>query len=114
MSEDNVVVDEFPDEANLVANWQYRISLLEHQVGILQGRAPKSKIRRTFWLLLNSFLIITPIIGGIVAIFGEDPWKTPVVAAMFGIVVGKTLVDFFLKIGQGPRPHRSILMKDHR
>ena len=22
--------------------------------------------------------------------------------------------DFFSKIGQGPRPHRSILMKDHR
>ena len=114
MSKDNLVVDELPDEANLVANWEYRISLLEHEVGILQGRVPKSKIRRSFWLFINSSLIIAPIIGGIIAIFGEDPRKTPVVAAAFGIVVGKTLVDFFSKIGQGPRPHRSILMKDHR
>ena len=27
MSKDNLVVDELPDEANLVANWEYRISV---------------------------------------------------------------------------------------
>ena len=114
MSKDNLVVDELPDEAHLAANWEYRISLLEHDVAVLQGRVPKSNIRRTFWLLFNGWLIATPIVGGTAAIYGEDPWKTPIVAAAFGIVVGKILVDFFSKIHQGPRPHRSILLKDHR
>ena len=71
MSKDNVVVDELPDEANLVANWEYRISLLEHDVSVLQGRVPKSKIRRTFWLLSTGLLIATPIVGGTAAIYGR-------------------------------------------
>ena len=54
MSKDNVMVDELPDQVSLVANWETRISLLEHDVSVLQGRVPKSKIRGTFWLLFSS------------------------------------------------------------
>ena len=114
MSKDNVLVDELPDQASLMANWETRINLLEHEVALLQGRVPKSKIRRTCWFFLNGFLIVTPIIGGAAAILVEDPWKTPVVVAIFLFVASKTLSDFFSKISRGPRPHRSILMKDHR
>ena len=114
MSKDDLLADEVSDQASLMANWETRISLLEHDVSVLQGKVPKSKIRRAFWLFFNGFLIATPIVGGYAAIYGEDPWKTTVVAGAFGIIVGKTLVDFFSKIAQGPRPHLSILLKDHR
>ena len=114
MSKDDLLVDELPDPSSLMANWETRIRLLEHEVGVLQGRVPKSKIRRMFWFFFNGSLVIIPLLGGAVAIYAEDPWKTPAVAAAFGILVGKTLTDFFSKISQGPRPHRSILMKDHR
>ena len=114
MSKEDILVDELPDQPNLFANWEHRISLLEHEVGLLQGRVPKSKVRRVFWLLFNGFYMATPIIGGYAALYGEDPWKTTIVAGAFGIIVGRTLVEFSTKIGQGPRPHRSILMKDHR
>ena len=114
MSKDDLLVDEIPDQGNLATNWEYRISLLEHDVSVLQSKVPKGKIRRAFWLLFNSFLIATPVIGGYTAIFGEDPWKTTVVSGAFGIIVGKTLVEFFTRISQGPAPHWSILLKDHR
>ena len=114
MSKDDLLADEVSDQASLMANWETRISLLEHDVSVLQGKVPKSKIRRAFWLFFNGFLIATPIVGGCAAIYGEDPWKTTVVAGAFGIIVGKTLVDFFSKIAQGPRLHLSILLKDHR
>ena len=80
MSKEDLLVDEIPDQGSLTANWEYRISLLEHDVSVLQGRVPKSLIRRVFWLLFNGFQIATPIVGGYAAIFGEDPWKTTVVA----------------------------------
>ena len=114
MSKDDLLVDEAPDQASLAANWEYRISLLEHDVSVLQGKVPKGMIRRVFWLLFSGFLIATPIIGGYTAIFGEEPWKTTVVAGAFGIIVGKTVVEFFTRISQGPKPHRSILLQDHR
>ena len=114
MNKDDLLADEIPDQASLAANWEYRISMLEHDVSVLQGRVPKSKIRRAFGLLFNGSLVATPIVGGLAAIYGEDPWKTTVVAGAFGIIVGKTLVEFFNRISQGPRPHRSILLKDHR
>ena len=114
MSKDDLLADELPDQASLAANWEYRISLLEHDVSVLQGKVPNGKIRRAFWLLFNGFLIATPIVGGYAAIYGEDPWKTTVVAGAFAIIVGRTLTEFFSRIGQGPRPHRSILLKDHR
>ena len=114
MSKDSVPVDEPPDGASLVSNWEYRISMLEHEMGIQQGRMPKNKIRRMFWFIYNGLFITVPIIGGAAAIYGEDPWKTTVVAAAFAFLVGKTLVDFSSKVSQGPRPHRSILVKDHR
>ena len=40
--------------------------------------------------------------------------KTTVVAGAFGIFVGTTLVNFFSKIAQGPRPHLSIWLKDQQ
>ena len=58
-------------KASLAANWEYRISLLEHDVSVLQGKVPKGKIRRAFWLLFNGFLIATPIVGGYAAIYGR-------------------------------------------
>ena len=33
MSKDNVLVDELPDQASLMANWETRISLLEARSG---------------------------------------------------------------------------------
>ena len=114
MSKDDLLADEIPDQASLAANWEYRISLLEHDVSVLQGKVPKGKIRGAFWLLFKGFLVATPIVGGYAAIYGEDPWKTTVVAGAFAIIVGKNLVDFFSRIGEGPRPHQSILLKDHR
>ena len=114
MGKNDVLVDELPDPASLMANWENRISLLEHEVGMLQGRVPKSKMRRMFWFFYYGFLTATPIIGGAAAIFGEDPWKTPVVVAIFLLVANKSLTDFFSKIGQGPRSHRSIVLEDHR
>ena len=80
MSKDDLLADEVSDQASLMANWETRISLLEHDVSVLQGKVPKSKIRRAFWLFFNGFLIATPIVGGCAAIYGEDPWKTTVVA----------------------------------
>ncbi len=73
MSKDDILVDEIPDQGSLTANWEYRISLLEHDVSLLQVRVPKSKIRRAFWLLFNGCLVATPIVGGYAAIYGEDP-----------------------------------------
>ena len=71
MSKDNLVVDELPDEANLAANWEYRISLLEHNVAVLQGRVPKSKIRV---LALNQRIVDCHAYRrGTAAIYGEDP-----------------------------------------
>ena len=46
MSKDDLPADEVPDKASLMANWETRISLLEHDVSVLQGKVPKSKIRR--------------------------------------------------------------------
>ena len=114
MSKTDLLVDEIPNQATLMANWETRIGLLEHDIAVLQGRVPKSKIRRTFWLLINGILIAIPIVGGYFAIYGEDPWKTTVVAGAFAALVGKTLTEFFSRIGQGPRPRQSILLKDHR
>lgn len=114
MNKDDLLADEIPDQGSLATNWEYRISMLDHDVSVLRGTVPKGKIRRVFWLLFNGSLVATPIVGGYAAIYGEDPWKTTVVAGAFGIIVGKTLVEFFTKISQGPRPHRSILLKDQR
>ena len=114
MNKNNLLADELPDQASLMANWEDRISLLEHNVAVLQGRMPKNKVRRAFWFLYNGFLTVTPIIGGATAIFVEDPWKTPVILIVFLLMTNKSIRDFLGRIDQGPRPHRSIIMKDHR
>ena len=114
MSKDNLVVDELPDPGSLMANWEDRIRMLEHEMSIQQGRMPKSKFRRVFWLIYNWFYMSAPIIGGVAAIFGEDPWKTTVILLVFLFMAQKSITDFSSKIAQGPRPHRSLLMKDHR
>ena len=114
MSRDSVLVDELPDGTSLASNWEYRISMLEHEMGTQQGRMPKSNIRRAFWFFYDGLYILAPIIGGATAILGEDPWKTPVILMVFLLMASKSITVFLAKIGQGPRPHRSILMKDHR
>ena len=97
-----------------MANWEDRISLLEYEMGIQQGRMPKSKFRRAFWFIYHWLYITAPIIGGAAAIFGEDPWKNSVILMVFLLMAQKLINDFAAKIAQGPKPHRSILMKDHR
>ena len=43
MGKDDVLVDELPDPASLVANWENRISLLEHEVGMLPGQGAQEQ-----------------------------------------------------------------------
>ena len=114
MSKDNLLAEEPPDQASLIANWEDRIRILEHDVAVLQDRMPKSKKRRVFWFLKTGFLIALPIIGGVTAFFVEEPWKTPVLIIIFLLLTGKSIQDFGAKIDLGPRLHRSILFKDHR
>ena len=106
--------NEIPGLADLLVNYEDRLNQLEYQVDILQKRPPKSRIRRVFWWIYSVSWLVVPIIGGIASIFGEEPWKDLVVIGAFGCFIGKTITDFALTVSQGPRPHRSMLMDDHR
>ena len=100
--------------SELMVNHEDRLNQLEHQVGILQNRMPKSKTRRVFWLVSSTLWLVAPIIGGLVAFFGEDPWKGPIVTGAFGILIGRAISNFAITISQSPLPHRSLLVDDHR
>lgn len=106
--------DNLPNFPSLLVNHEDRLNLLEHQVGLLQKRMPKSKPRRVFLLLISMFLIAVPIVGAAASTFIEDRWKAMVVVAAFGILIGRTISEFYMRILQGPRPHQSLLLKDHR
>ena len=103
-----------PDIATILVTHEDRLNQLEYEVGVLQGRMPKSKLRRVFWWMRSTLLLAVPIVGGVAALFVDDPWKQPIVVAAFGFVIGKTVTDFARFVSQGPRPHRSVLMEDHR
>ena len=109
-----MVHNEIPGPADLLVNHEDRLNQLEYQVGMLQKRPPKSRIRRVFWGIDSALWLVVPIIGGVVSIFGEGPWKDPVVIGAFGYVIGKTVTDFARMLSQGPRPHKSLLIDDHR
>ena len=100
--------------ATLLVNHEDRLNQIEHQVGKLQGRMPMSKIRRLIWWPYTATFLMAPVIGGWVALFGQEPWKDEVVIAAFLILSGKTFSDFIGRSIQGSRPHRSLIMKDHR
>ena len=106
--------NEIPELGDLLANHEDRLNQLEYQVGILQNRPPKSRLRRVFWSMSHALWLIVPIVGGVVSLFGEEPWKDPLVAGAFGCIIGKTVTDFARMVSQGPRPHRSLLLKDNR
>ena len=109
-----MVEDNLPDHANVSANHEHRILLLEHDVAVLQGRVPKSKTRRVFWFLIHFLVVAVPIVGGTAALFGKDPWRDPIVFGAFGVLVGRSLTDLFLRVAQGTYPHRSLLLNDYR
>ena len=75
---------------------------------------PMSKWRRAFWWYRNLFALSVPIVGGVAAYFVDAPWGTPVVIGAFGFIIGTSTVQFFQRVDLGPRPHKSILMDDHR
>ena len=61
--------DNLPNFPSLLVNHEDRLNLLEHQVGLLQKRMPKSKPRRVFLLLISMFLIAVPIVGAAASTF---------------------------------------------
>ena len=103
-----------PTLRELVANHENRLTHLEHEVGLLQKRMPKGKLRRAFWWVLSTFWLVVPIAGGIAALFGEDPLRTTVVAIVFGLIIGKSTSEFFMTIARRPRLHRSLMEGDRQ
>ena len=103
-----------PEIVEIVANHETRLHQLEHQVGLLEGRMPVGKWGRVVWWLYSLFLLLVPIIGGAVALFVNEEWGRIVVAAAFGVLVGRTSLEFLHRVASGPVFHRSILLDDHR
>ena len=100
--------------ATLLVNYENRLNELEHEVGVLQGRMPKSWKRRVLWFLNSGILIMVPIIGGAATIFGESPWKELIATAAFVFLVSRITAEFHKKVIQGPRVHQRIISKDYR
>ena len=75
---------------------------------------PSSKLRRVFWWMRFTLLLAVPIVGGAATLFVDDPWKQPIVVVAFGFLIWETVTDFARLVSQGTRPHRSVLMEDHR
>ena len=100
--------------AELLINHENRLNLIEHEMGMLEGRMPKSRLRRLVWWPYTAVLLLTPVVGAWVALFGQEPWKVIVLVIAFFILSGKAYSDFVGRVIQGPRAHRSILMEDHR
>ena len=109
-----MVSENFPGLGALLINHENRLNQIEHEVGILQGRMPKSKARRVFWWACSMFWLAVPIAGGLASLRGEDPWKQPVVFAAFGVLIGKAASSLVTTVARGPRPHKSLLVDDHR
>ena len=101
-----------PTLRELVVNHENRLDQLEHEVGQLQNRMPAGKLRGAFWWGLSTFWLVVPIAGGIAALFGEDPFRTTVVAIAFGLIIGRSTSEFFMTIARRPRPHRSLMAGD--
>lgn len=106
--------DGLPELGTLLTNHENRLNQVEYELGILQGRMPKSKVRQGFWWLYSIFWVAVPIIGGLATLIGEDPWKESIAFGAFGILIGKTVSGFVMTAAQGPRPHRSLLIDDYR
>lgn len=106
--------DKHTELQHLLMNHETRLLLLEHDMGTLQNRMPKSKMRRVFWLSGYLIQLGFPILGVWAALFLDEPWKTTLVLSAFGALVSKSLAQFFDTLSSGPRPHRSLLIKDHR
>lgn len=106
--------DYIPGLAMLLTNHENRLNQLEYALAKLQGRMPKSTVRQLFWWMSSIFWIAIPIIGGLASLLGEEPWKASVVLVAFGALIGKALSSFASIVAQGPRPHKSLLVEDHR
>ena len=98
----------------IMANHEIRLSQLEHQVSLLEGRMPLGKWRRVVWWIHSLWVLLVPIVGAIVALLVNEPWGRWVVAVALGVVIGRAGMEFLNRVASGPRPHRSILMEDHR
>ena len=106
--------DKHHELQHVLMNHESRLLLLEHDIGTLQNRMPKSKKRRVFWLSGYLIQLGFPILGAWAALFLDDPWKTALVLGAFGALVSKNLTQFFDTLSSGPRPHRSLFVEDHR
>lgn len=106
--------DDFPGLGALLTNHENRLNQIEYELGTLQGRMPKSKVRRVFWWVCSMLWLAVPVAGGLASLIGEDPWKQPVVFAAFGVLMGKAVSSFVTTVARGPRPHKSLLVDDYR
>lgn len=100
--------------ANLLVNHENRLNQIEHEVGILEGRMPKSKLRRLVWWPYTAVFLLAPVVGAWATLFGQEPWKDGVIIFAFLILSGRAYSEFLGRIAKGPRPHRSMIRENHR
>ena len=72
--------------AALLMSHENRLNQIEHEVGILEGRMPKSKLRRLVGWPYSLLYLLAPIVGAWAAIFGQEPRKEGVVICAFFIL----------------------------
>ena len=107
--------DEIPDETTLLVNHENRILQLEHQIAALEGRMPKSRIRRIFWWISSLFPLVMMWIGLLGTFLGPTHELGAIFLLIgFGTAVTKASLDIGSRRALGPRPHKSLLVKDHR
>ena len=106
--------NETPDPLTLLVNHENRLNLIEYEIGILQNRMPMNPWRRVIWWMVSLLTLAVPIIGGYAVFFVDDPWKTVIAAGAFGSLAGGAVTRFVTLASKGSRPHRSVLVEDHR
>ena len=109
-----MVSNNTPDLPDLLANYENRLNQIEYDVGMLQGRMPKSPWRRVGWWVSSLVMLAVPIGGGYAVLFTDDPWKTMIAISALGWLTGGAITRFVRLASRGARPHRSLLMEDHR
>ena len=113
-SEDSMTQNDPPNLQSLLVNHEKRLNLIEYDVGKLQDRMPMNKFGQAVWWIVSLWMLAVPIIGGYAVLFMEDPWKTMIAAGAFGLFAGRNVIGFVKSASHGPRPHRSVLVEDHR
>lgn len=106
--------EDAPIELRVLANHEYRLALAEHDIAGLQGRIPKRWWKRILWFLPNLMLLAAPIVGGYAALFNEGHTRNLILFTVLAFLMGNSLMNFYWRVALGSRPHRSILVEDHR